>query len=39
MQMKTKNKQRQENILECNKAFEDGDALQSTRQWNINSKA
>jgi hypothetical protein len=27
--MKTKNKQRQENILECSKALEDGDALQS----------
>ncbi len=31
MQMKKTNKQRLENIHECNKAFEDGDALQSTR--------
>jgi len=29
--MKTKNKLKQENILECNKALEDGNALQSTR--------
>jgi hypothetical protein len=38
MQMKTKNKQRQENIHECNKALEDGNVLQNTRQLNTNTK-
>ncbi len=37
MEMKTKNKWRQENILEYSKAFEDGDALQS-KKWNTNTK-
>jgi hypothetical protein len=36
--MKTKNKLRQENILKCNKALENGDALQSTRRWTTNNK-
>jgi hypothetical protein len=38
MQMRTKNKQMQENILECSKALEDGDVLQSTRQWSTNNE-
>jgi hypothetical protein len=36
--MKIKNKQRQENILECNKALEDGNTLQNIRQSNTNTK-